>query len=296
VAEGGIADGRAGPGAIGGLSTSELIRQAREDEQVKALVLRVNSPGGSAFGSELIRRELELTRKAGKPVVVSMGDVAASGGYWISLAADELLADASTITGSIGVIAMLPTAERALDKLGVHASGVSTTWLGGGFDPRRALEPRLEKLIQTSIDHTYGAFTNLAAQARKQTPAQIDAVAQGRVWTGQDALARGLVDRLGSYGDALNAAAQRAKLDPGYRVQYFEAEPGRLQQWLQRLGVTLDVQALVAPSTAWQGALVALGLLPPVAAQMAGDLAWLGQAAEGPQPYRAVTHCLCAAP
>ncbi len=303
VAEGPISDGRAGPGAIGGLSTSELIRQAREDEQIKAVVLRVNSPGGSAFGSELIRRELELTRQAGKPVVVSMGDVAASGGYWISLAADELIADASTITGSIGVIAMLPTAERGLDKLGVHTSGTSTTWLGGGFDPRRALDPRLEKLIQTSVDHTYFEFTRHAAAARKQTPAQIDAVAQGRVWTGQDALARGLVDRLGSYGDALNAAATRAKLPAGYRVQVIEAEPGRLQWWLQRLGVTLDVQtlaALGAPSSAWQGALVALGLLSPmtapIAAQMADELAWLGDLRPGARPLAAVTHCLCAAP
>ncbi len=302
VAEGGINDGRSGPGAIGGLSTSDLIRQAREDAQIKAVVLRVNSPGGSAFGSELIRRELELTRQAGKPVVVSMGDVAASGGYWISLAADELIADASTITGSIGVIAMLPTAERALDKLGVHTSGVSTTWLGGGFDPRRALEPRLEKLIQTSVDHTYFEFTRRAAEARKQTREQIDAVAQGRVWTGQDALKHGLVDRLGSYGDALTAAAKRAQLSD-YRVHYIEAEPGRLQRWLQRLGVTLDVQALVAPQAAWHGALVALGLLPPVAAvaaqvatQMADELAALGVMTARPQPLAAVTHCLCAAP
>jgi protease-4 len=303
VAEGGIGDGRAGPGAIGGLSTSDLIRQAREDEQIKAVVLRVNSPGGSAFGSELIRRELELTRLAGKPVVVSMGDVAASGGYWISLAADEMIADASTITGSIGVIAMLPTAERALDKLGVHTSGVSTTWLGSGFDPRRALEPRLEKLIQTSVDHIYFEFTRHAAAARKQTREQIDAVAQGRVWTGQDALSRGLVDRLGSYGDALQAAATRAKLPAGYRVQYIEAEPGRLQQWLQRLGVTVDLQALAAlgaPSSAWQGAMVALGLLPPVGAQivtqMADDLAWLGDLRPGAPAPTAVAHCLCAAP
>ena len=295
VAEGGIADGRSGPGAIGGLSTGELIRQAREDEQIKAVVLRVNSPGGSAFGSELIRRELELTRKAGKPVVVSMGDVAASGGYWISLAADELIADASTITGSIGVIAMLPTAERALDKLGVHTSGVSTTWLGGGFDPRRALEPRLEKLIQASVDHIYFEFTRRTAEARKMTREQVDAVAQGRVWTGQDALARGLVDRLGSYGDALASAAKRAQLTD-YRVQVIEAEPGRLQRWLERFGVTLDVRALTSLPGSLQGAMVAVGLLPPVTAQMADELAWLGTVTARTQPFAAVTHCLCTAP
>ncbi len=295
VAEGGISDGRSGPGAIGGLSTSDLIRQAREDEQIKAVVLRVNSPGGSAFASELIRRELELTRRAGKPVVVSMGDVAASGGYWISLAADEMIADAATITGSIGVIAMLPTAERALDKLGVHTSGVSTTWMGGGFDPRMALDPRMEKLIQTSVDHTYFEFTRRTAEARKQTREQIDAVAQGRVWTGKDALERGLVDRLGSYGDALAAAAKRAQLT-NYRVQYIEAEPGRLQMWLQRLGMNMDVQALAGVPASLQGAMVAVGLLPPVAAQMADELAWLGAQAARQQPYAAVTHCLCAAP
>jgi protease-4 len=299
VAEGSIGDGHAGPGAIGGLSTGELIRQARDDEQIRAVVLRVNSPGGSAFGSELIRRELELTRQAGKPVVVSMGDVAASGGYWISLAADEVLADAATITGSIGVIAMLPTAERGLDRLGVHTGGFGTTWLGSGFDPRRALEPRLEKLIQSSVDHTYFEFIRRAAAARKQTREQIDAVAQGRVWTGQDALARGLVDRLGSYGDALQAAAARVKLPAGYRVQYIEAEPGRLQQWLQRLGVGVDgraLTALTAASSTWQGAMVALGLLPPVAEQMADELAWLGEQGSKAQALAAVTHCLCTAP
>jgi protease-4 len=137
------------------LSTSKLIRKAREDDSIKAIVLRVDSPGGSAFGSELIRRELELTRKAGKPVVVSMGNVAASGGYWISMAADEVIADEATVTGSIGVFAILPTAEKALDKLGVHTGGTTTTWLGDGFNPLRPLNPKFGELVQSSINHIY---------------------------------------------------------------------------------------------------------------------------------------------
>jgi protease-4 len=304
VAEGSITEGHSGPGSIGGLSTSELVRQARDDPKIKAVVLRVNSPGGSAFASELIRRELELTRKAGKPVVVSMGDVAASGGYWIATASDEMLADAGTITGSIGVIAMLPTAKQGLDKLGVSTAGVSTTWLGGGFDPRRDFDPRLEKLVQTGIDQTYRQFIGHVVTARKSTPEKIAEVAQGRVWTGADALSRGLVDRLGSLGDALQVAASRAKLAVGYRVQYIEAPPGRLQLWLQRLGVQFDVAGFVgrsglqamAETLGLPGATIALGLMPPVAAQMADDMAWLADQAAARKPFSALVHCLCSAP
>ncbi|MDP1901010.1 MAG: signal peptide peptidase SppA [Rubrivivax sp.] len=294
VAEGEISDGQAGPGRIGGRSTAELIRKARDDDKIKALVLRVDSPGGSAFGSELVRRELELTRQAGKPVVVSMGDVAASGGYWISMAADEVIADEATITGSIGVVAMLPTAQGALDKLGVHTGGVTTTWLGGAFDVRRGVNPRFAQLVQASIDHIYRDFTAKVANARKSTPEQIDAVAQGRVWAGRQALALGLVDRLGSYGDALKSAATRAKLPEGYRVKYVEAEPGRLDRLLQRFGVALGVVA--GAPVDLQGALVALGLALPASAGVAQDLGWLAEMADKRQPFAAVTHCLCTAP
>jgi protease-4 len=294
VAEGDISDGEVAAGRIGGLSTAELIRKAREDDKIKSLVLRVNSPGGSAFGSELVRHELELTRKAGKPVVVSMGDVAASGGYWISMAADEVIADEATITGSIGVIGLLPTAQGAMDKLGVHTAGTATTWLVDAYDPRRALDPRFAQLIQSSIDHIYFDFTSLVAAARKTTREQIDAVGQGRVWSGKDALARGLVDKLGSYGDALAAAARLGKLESGYRVQYVEAEPGRLDRLLQRLGATLaDVTGRPADL---QGALAALGLAAPAATGIAQDLGWLAEVAERKQPYAALTHCLCGAP
>ena len=294
VAQGEISDGRAPPGRIGGLSTAELVRQARDDEDVKAIVLRVDSPGGSAFGSELVRRELELARRAGKPVVVSMGDVAASGGYWISMAADEVIADEATITGSIGVIALLPTADGAMDKLGVRTGGVTTTWLAGAYDPRRALDPRFGQLVQSVIDRAYLDFTTLAATARKTTPENIDAVGQGRVWTGSQALERGLVDRNGGLGDALAAAAKRARLADGYRVQYIEAPAGRLQRLLQDFADAAGT-ALGRPVDL-QGAMLALGLAAPVGTGIAQDLGWLTELAERRQPFAAVVHCLCAAP
>ncbi len=294
VAQGEISDGRAPAGRIGGLSTAELVRKARDDDKIKAIVLRVNSPGGSAFGSELVRRELELTRAAGKPVVVSMGDVAASGGYWISLAADEVIADEATITGSIGVVALLPTAEGAMDKLGVRTGGVTTTWLAGAYDPRRAFDPRFGQLVQSIIDRAYLDFTTLAATARKTTPARIDEVGQGRVWSGRQALEQGLVDRTGGLGDALAAAAERAQLPSGHRVQYIEARPGRLERVLQGMGAA--VAATIGPPADLRGALLALGLAPAVAPQIVHELGWLAEVAERRQPYAAVTHCLCGSP
>ena len=292
VAEGEISDGEAPPGRIGGLSTAALIRKAREDDEVKALVLRVDSPGGSAFGAELIRRELELTRAAGKPVVVSMGDLAASGGYWVATSADEVIADATTVTGSIGVFTLLPTAEKTLDKLGVHTGGVTTTWLGGAYDPRRAIDPRFVAVVQGSVDHLYSEFIAKVAAARQRTPAQIDAVAQGRVWTGAQALERGLVDRLGSYRDALASAARRGKLagaDSGeFRITYLEREPGRLQQLLELFSGTV----LAGLAERVEAALA----LPPVAQQMQSELAWLADLAQRRQPFMPAVHCLCTEP
>ncbi|WP_422011412.1 signal peptide peptidase SppA [Roseateles sp.] len=293
VAEGEIVDGDAGPGRIGGDSTARLIRKAREDEGIKAVVLRVNSPGGSAFASEIVRRELELTRQAGKPVVVSMGDVAASGGYWISLSSDAVIADAGTITGSIGVFGMLPTAEGLMDKLSLHTGGVTTTWLaGGGYDPRRPLDPRMQAAVQSGIDHIYARFTGLAAQARKSTPEKIDTVAQGRIWTGNQARERGLVDRIGSFDDAVQTAVQLAKLEVKAgekpRLVYVERDMSRSERLLASLGDVL------APSL-----IQALGLdgLPaPVMQELAvlRDLARMS--ARGQWERAAVVHCLCGAP
>ena len=296
VAEGEIGDGDAPPGRIGGRSTAALIRQARDDAHIKALVLRIDSPGGSALGAELIRRELELTRAAGKPVVVSMGDVAASGGYWMATAADELIADAATVTGSIGVFTLLPSAEGALDKLGVHSGGVTTTWLGAAHDPRRAVDARFIELLQANVDHLYADFVAKVAAARQRTPAQIDAVAQGRVWSGAQALQHGLVDRLGSYRDALAAAAARAKLpaiDSGeLRIVYLEREPGRLQQLLDRFGGDVR-QALAAPLDALA---LPVGIGGEAGRELQRDLVWLAELGTQRAPYSLVTHCLCAAP
>jgi protease-4 len=297
VAAGDITEGTGGPGMVGGISTANLIRSVREDKSVKAVVLRINSPGGSAYGSELIRRELELTRAAGKPVVVSMGDVAASGGYWISMAADEVIADPQTVTGSIGVFAILPTADKVVDKLGIHTAGVTTTWLADAYNPLRPLDPRVGQLIQSSINHIYDEFTTKAAIARKTTPAKIDEVGQGRVWTGAQAKERGLVDRLGSYGDALRSAAKRAGLGNDFRVTYAEQPETLAERFLERMGLS-DAQILTVQ--------VKLGLLPAdlgtaalggtTAAAIGKDLGWLSAVADRRQPFQAVTHCLCTVP
>ena len=292
IAEGAISDGNVPVGAVGGLSTANLIRKARDDDQIKAVVLRVNSPGGSAFGSELIRRELELTRAAGKPVVVSMGDVAASGGYWISMAADEVIADTSTITGSIGVFAILPTAEKLMDKIGVHTAGTATTWLGGAYDPRRPIDPRFAALIQTGIDHIYDDFVTKAAHARKTTPQKIDEVAQGRVWTGQQAKERGLIDTVGSYGDALKSAATRAKLGADYRVTYIEPERSRFE----RLFNLIDASAVQVLNEHLQVGLVPTGMAYASAREITKELGWLGELTNGRKNFMAMTHCLCGEP
>jgi protease-4 len=292
VAEGEIVDGAAPIGTVGGLSTATLIRRARDDKDVKALVLRVNSPGGSVFGSELVRRELELTRAAGKPVVVSMGDLAASGGYWIATASDEIIADPSTVTGSIGVIALLPNFSGTLDKLGVHSTTLATTWLRGAFDPRVPLDPRLADMIQRSVDHEYRAFIARVAQARKTTPDKIDGVAQGRVWSGAQALEHGLVDRLGSYGDALRSAGERAKLGEDPRIVYIERDPGAFSRFVS----LLNAEVARTFSASLDEKLGGLGLPASAWAPAAKDLGWLAGLLERRKPFDAVAHCLCTVP
>ncbi len=301
VAEGSISDGEAGPGAIGGRSTAELIRQAREDEQIKAIVLRVRSPGGSVFGSELVRRELELARAAGKPVVVSMGDVAASGGYWISTSSDEVIADPATITGSIGVFAMLPTADGLVSKLSVHTGGYGTTWLANAYDIRKPMDPRFAALVQSGVSHIYSDFTTRVAQARKSTPEKIDEIAQGRVWTGAQAKERGLVDRLGSFADAIDSAASRAKLAKGsYRIAYIERDQGRLSRLLGFFSAGA-LQALQPAIAQWtqqlQGPAAALPApVRELQGQLQGEIAWLNDLMDQRHPFAAVVHCLCTPP
>ena len=289
VAAGTISDGNEPQGSIGGRSTSELIRRAREDDAIKALVLRVDSGGGSAFGSELIRRELELTRKAGKPVVISMSDVAASGGYWVTTSADRVFADPATITGSIGVFGIFPTVDRTLDKLGVHTGGSATTWAAGAEDLRRPIDARLASVIQSAISYVYNEFLGRVSQARQITREQVAEIAQGRVWTGRQAHDRGLVDELGGLPAAVASAAKLAKLDAGYRTAYVEAEP---KGWYRVLAAL--------PSAAVREAIVQAGTVLPqgnalaqAAATARQDLSWLGYA---PGTRGAYVHCLCAAP
>ncbi|RZA32562.1 MAG: signal peptide peptidase SppA, partial [Lysobacteraceae bacterium] len=212
VASGEITDGEQPPGTVGGKSTSALLREARDDDDVKAVVLRVDSPGGEVFASEQIRREVVALKQSGKPVVVSMGDLAASGGYWISMNADRIYADPSTISGSIGIFGMVPNLTRALDKIGVHTDGVGTTRFAGAFDITRPLDPAAGQVIQAVINKGYADFTGKVAQARHQSVDAIDKVARGRVWSGAQARQHGLVDAFGGMSEAVADAADRAKL------------------------------------------------------------------------------------
>lgn len=236
VAEGTILDGSHPPGTIGGDSTAKLIRKAREDEKVKAIVLRVDSGGGSAFASEVIRRELELARADGKKVVSSMGGVAASGGYWITMASDEVWAEPTTITGSIGIFGMFPTYDKPLAKhLGIRVDGVGTTRFAGAMRPDRPLDPELGRAIQILIDQGYREFIGRAAAARGTTPEEIDRVARGRVWSGQDAFDVGLVDALGGFEDAVAAAARLAELGDDYELRWVTEEADWKQELLADL-------------------------------------------------------------
>ncbi|MBA3929722.1 MAG: signal peptide peptidase SppA, partial [Xanthomonas sp.] len=201
---------------------------------VKAVVLRVDSPGGGVYASEQIRREVAALKKAGKPVVVSMGDLAASGGYWISMNADRIYADPSTITGSIGIFGMIPTVPRTLEKIGVRTDGVGTTRFAGAFDITRPLDPAVGQVIQSVIDKGYADFTGKVAEARKKPVEEVDAVARGRVWSGAQAKERGLVDELAGFDAAVADAAKRAKLGEAdaYRVRYIEKMSSPFSQFM----------------------------------------------------------------
>lgn len=230
IAAGEIQDGQGKLGTIGGDTTSALIREARLDKETKAIVLRIDSPGGSAFASEQIRRELALAKKQGLPVLVSMGNVAASGGYWISLAADKVYADPDTVTGSIGVFSLFPTADLLMQKLGVHSAGVTTTWLSDAQNPLRPMDPRFEAILQSSVNHIYSEFVQRTADAHHKTTAEVDQVAQGRVWDGRQALAFGLIDELGSFTDAINQAAELAHTKT-FHLTYFDTD----NNWFDRV-------------------------------------------------------------
>jgi protease-4 len=212
TAKGNILDGDQPAGSIGSLSMAELIKLARKDDTVKALVVRIDSPGGSASASEHIRYELELTQQEGKPVIISMGTYAASGGYWIAATADKIFASPTTITGSIGTFMLFPTLEQSFAELGIYTDGVGTNTLSGALNPMQAINPSIEKILAQSIKHTYAQFIGLVARGRSMTPEAVDNVAQGRVWAGATALDLGLIDAMGDLDDAIRAAASMAEL------------------------------------------------------------------------------------
>src|SRR5688572_4032006 len=237
VAAGEILDGSQPPGTIGGQSTSTLIREARRNEDIKAIVIRVDSPGGSVLASEEIYREVRAAQKGGKPVVVSMGDLAASGGYYIAASADEIWAHPTTITGSIGIFGAIPTFQNTLAKVGVSIDGVGTTNLSGQMRLDRPLGEDAKIMFQSAIEHGYEEFLERVAEGRKKTRDQVHDVAQGRVWIGTAAKDKGLVDQLGLFNEAVKAAARRAQIEGDYEVERIEPK----LTWAESLALQIKV-------------------------------------------------------
>ncbi|NUU65511.1 signal peptide peptidase SppA [Enterobacteriaceae bacterium BIT-l23] len=238
LASGAIMDGEDSAGNMGGDTTAARIREARLDPNVKAIVLRVNSPGGSVSASEVIREELAAAKAQGKPIVVSMGGMAASGGYWISTPANYIVASPSTLTGSIGIFGVITTLEESLKSVGVNTDGVATSPLAD-VSSTKALPPEVQQMMQLSIESGYQRFINLVAKSRNKTPEQIDQIAQGHVWTGQDAKQNGLVDSLGDFDDAVNKAAELAKLKQ-WHLKFQLDEPGLFDQLLNQMGASVQ--------------------------------------------------------
>ncbi|PQJ61075.1 signal peptide peptidase SppA [Vibrio chagasii] len=263
VASGAIMDGKQPRGTVGGDTTAALLRQARNDDKVKAVVLRVDSPGGSAFASEVIRNEIEAIKQAGKPVVVSMSSLAASGGYWISMGADKILAQPTTLTGSIGIFSVITTFEKGLNDIGVYTDGVGTSPFSG-LGVTTGLTQGAKDAFQMGIEHGYRRFIGLVGENRGMDVDAVDKIAQGRVWTGQDAMQNGLVDEIGDFDDAIAAAASLAELE-SYNIYWVEEPLSATEQFIQefmnqvQMSIGLDIQSMIPSS------------LQPVTQQLAQD-------------------------
>lgn len=263
VASGAIMDGKQPRGTVGGDTTAALLRQARNDDKVKAVVLRVDSPGGSAFASEVIRNEIEAIKQAGKPVVVSMSSLAASGGYWISMGADKILAQPTTLTGSIGIFSVITTFEKGLNDIGVYTDGVGTSPFSG-LGVTTGLTQGAKDAFQMGIEHGYRRFIGLVGENRGMDVDAVDKIAQGRVWTGQDAMQNGLVDEIGDFDDAIAAAASLAELE-SYNIYWVEEPLSATEQFIQefmnqvQISIGLDIQSMIPSS------------LQPVTQQLAQD-------------------------
>ncbi|MFA0056340.1 signal peptide peptidase SppA [Vibrio echinoideorum] len=268
VASGAIMDGKQPRGTVGGDTTAALLRQARNDDKVKAVVLRVDSPGGSAFASEVIRNEIEAIKQAGKPVVVSMSSLAASGGYWISMGADKILAQPTTLTGSIGIFSVITTFEKGLNGIGVYTDGVGTSPFSG-LGVTTGLSEGAKDAFQMGIENGYRRFISLVGENRGIEVNAVDKIAQGRVWTGQDAMQKGLVDEIGDFDDAIAAAASLAELE-SYNIYWVEEPLSTTEQFIQefmnqvQMSVGLDIQSMIPSS------------LQPVTQQLAQDSQLLG--------------------
>ncbi|EIZ1005100.1 signal peptide peptidase SppA [Vibrio vulnificus] len=261
VASGTIMDGQQPRGTVGGDTIAGLLRQARNDDKVKAVVLRVDSPGGSAFASEVIRNEVQALKDAGKPIVVSMSSLAASGGYWISMSADKIIAQPTTLTGSIGIFSVITTFEKGFNKLGIYTDGVGTSpFSGEGIST--GLSKGASQAFQMGIEHGYQRFISLVGNNRDLSLDAVDKVAQGRVWTGYDALQHGLVDQIGDFDDAVAEAAKMAQLE-NYNLYWVEEPLSPTEQFIQefmkqvKISMGVDIQSILPPS------------LQPVAQQMA---------------------------
>ncbi|MDO6542582.1 signal peptide peptidase SppA [Photobacterium sanguinicancri] len=284
VASGAIVDGDGRQqGTIAGDTTAAMLRDARLDDNVKAVILRVDSPGGSAFASEVIRNQVDALKQAGKPVVVSMSSLAASGGYWISSSADKIIAQPTTITGSIGIFAILTTFEKGLEKMGVYNDGVGTTPFAG-VGVTRELPEGVAQVFQLGVEHGYQRFIGLVSQYRNMSLDQADHIAQGRVWTGKDAMDLGLVDQLGDFDDAIAAAASLAELD-SYELQWITEELTPAELFLQSFTAKINVHLHN----------ILLGQVPsalqPVAHQVATDLTTLNNFNDPKGQYAFCLNC-----
>lgn len=282
VVEGEIVDGDSDTGTAGGDTIADLLDDARHDTAVDAVLMRVNSPGGSVLASEKIRRAVKALQDAGKPVVVSMSTLAASGGYWISMEADQIWAEPSTITGSIGIFGLIPTIDKPLEKIGVHTDGVGTTPLAGAFRIDRPLTADVKMLIQAQIDHGYQNFLEGVSKGRSIPVEQVNSIARGRVWSGAAAKELGLVDSLGTMVDAEAALAKLAKLEPGnYELKEFLPSHDLLSQLFGKFG-------------RGQGSFTALARLLPVSGALAGPTTSLRMALSRlDDPQHLYAHCFC---
>jgi protease IV len=290
VASGEIVDGKAGPGTVGGDTLAAELRSVRTDDSVSAVVLRIDSPGGSMFASDIILDEVQALKAAGKPVVASMSSVAASGGYYIAMEADAIVASDATITGSIGVGALVPTVQRGLDALGVHVDGFGTTTLAGQLRLDRPLGPEARRILTGSVEDAYRIFVGKVASSRKLAPEKADGLAQGRVWIGADAKDLGLVDELGGLDDAVALAADRAGLVADeYGVTWVQPELSLIERvLLQGAEVAVRITRAVGlrPGT--------VGFLPPPLADRISELAAEARAlAAWNDPRGIYAHCLC---